>query len=285
MKGKYNMNTKQNLFTEEELAKVTDEAERKHLIECAQDQSKIDMKYMEIMSKYDLWEKGKRSRYFHATTHENAKKIMQDGVIRKGIDGGVYICKQPLEAARFVAIRGHETGTIFELMKKLQRLAERGVGGEKEGAQKKLQQLMKKYDIEESDLSDDKLEDHEWKYHNDFELRLLKQTIYKVLGKDGLNQMYHYRSGKGKKTIQGVQCTKAQAIQIGIEYEFYCETWKEEHDFFFKCFVQKHKIFPTKEEMIIRPQDDVEMSDEDAMRMQMAMSAMKDKSMTQRIEG
>lgn len=34
---------KQNLYTEEELAKVTDEAERKHLIECAQDQSKIDM--------------------------------------------------------------------------------------------------------------------------------------------------------------------------------------------------------------------------------------------------
>ena len=32
-------------------------------------------------------------------------------------------------------------------------------------------------------------------------------------------------------------------------------------------------------------QDDIEMSDEDAMRMQMAMSAMKDKSMTQRIEG
>lgn len=108
----------------------------------------------------------------------------------------------------------------IELMKKLQRLAERGVGGEKEGAQKKLQQLMKKYDIEESDLSDDKLEDHEWKYHNDFELRLLKQTIYKVMGKDGLNQMYHYRSGKGKKTIQGVQCTKVQAIQIGIEYEY-----------------------------------------------------------------
>lgn len=38
---------KQNLFTEEELAKVTDEAERKHLIECAQDQSKIDMKYIQ----------------------------------------------------------------------------------------------------------------------------------------------------------------------------------------------------------------------------------------------
>lgn len=104
---------KQNLFTEEELAKVTDEAERKHLIECAQDQSKIDLQYMKIMEKYDLWEKGSRSRYFHATTHENAEKIMQDGVIRKGMDGGVYICKQPLEAARFVAIRGHETDTRY----------------------------------------------------------------------------------------------------------------------------------------------------------------------------
>lgn len=53
-----------------------------------------------------------------------------------------------------------------ELMKKLQRLAERGVGGEKEGAQKKLQQLMKKYDIEESDLSDDKLEEKQKTVHS-----------------------------------------------------------------------------------------------------------------------
>lgn len=55
---------KQNLFTEEELAKVTDEAERKHLIECAQDQSKIDLQYMKIMEKYDLWEKRKPIKIF-----------------------------------------------------------------------------------------------------------------------------------------------------------------------------------------------------------------------------
>lgn len=67
------------------------------------------------MSKYDLREKDERRRYFHATTHENAKKIMQDGVIRKGLEGGVYICKKPLEAARFVAIRGNDTGTILEV--------------------------------------------------------------------------------------------------------------------------------------------------------------------------
>lgn len=46
------------LFSEEELAKVESEEERKHLIECAEDNEKIDMWYMEIMSKYDLWERG-----------------------------------------------------------------------------------------------------------------------------------------------------------------------------------------------------------------------------------
>lgn len=46
---------KQNLFTEEELAKVTDEAERKHLIECAQDQSKIDLQYGKKEADQDIF--------------------------------------------------------------------------------------------------------------------------------------------------------------------------------------------------------------------------------------
>lgn len=47
----------QTLFTDEELARVEIAEERKHLIECARDNSKIDMKYFEIMKKYDLLEK------------------------------------------------------------------------------------------------------------------------------------------------------------------------------------------------------------------------------------
>ena len=46
----------QTLFSDEELAKVETEEERQHLIECAKDNSKIDMKYFEIMKKYDLFE-------------------------------------------------------------------------------------------------------------------------------------------------------------------------------------------------------------------------------------
>lgn len=46
----------QTLFSEEELARVETEDERNHLIECAKDNSKIDMEYLEIMKKYDLFE-------------------------------------------------------------------------------------------------------------------------------------------------------------------------------------------------------------------------------------
>ena len=46
-----------------------------------------------------------------------------------------------------------------ELLKKLQALAERGVGGEKEGAERKLKELIKKYGIEEDGLLEDKEEE------------------------------------------------------------------------------------------------------------------------------
>lgn len=47
----------QTLFSEEELARVETEEERNHLTECAKDNSKIDMRYFDIMKKYDLFEK------------------------------------------------------------------------------------------------------------------------------------------------------------------------------------------------------------------------------------
>lgn len=46
----------QNLFTEKELEKVTNPEERKHLIECAEDNEKIDLEFMRIMEKYNLFQ-------------------------------------------------------------------------------------------------------------------------------------------------------------------------------------------------------------------------------------
>lgn len=131
----------------------------------------------------------------------------------------------------------------IDLLKKLKNLAEQGVGGEKETAQKKLKQLMKKYNVEEEELSDDTEEKYEFTFHGEFEKRLLLQVGYKILGKKIKKKMYEYKKGAGKRTTRIIECTKAEALQIRIEHEFYCDLWKEEQDFFFECFIQKHRIF------------------------------------------
>lgn len=168
-----------------------------------------------------------------------------------------------------------------ELLKKLQALAERGVGGEKEGAKRKLEQLMKKYGIEEMDLSEDKEEDHDFRYHNEFERKILRQLFYKIVP-DYRSHTYTYRCGKGCKSTYGIRCTKAQALQIQIEYEFYCSLWEEEVDFFMRAFIQKHRIFvlPTREEDV----DSEPMPREDALRMLAMMEGMKNKSINPMLE-
>lgn len=168
-----------------------------------------------------------------------------------------------------------------ELLKKLQALAERGVGGEKVGAQKKLEQLMKKYGIEEMDFSEDKEEDHDFRYHNDFEKKILRQLFYKIVP-DYKSHTYYYTYGRGSKSTYGIRCTKAQALQIQIEYEFYCNLWKEEVDFFMEAFIQKHRIFatPTSREHV----DKTPMSKEDLFRMVQMMGGMKDKSIQPMLE-
>ena len=95
--------------------------------------------------------------------------------------------------------------------------------------------------------------------------------------------MYEYKKGAGKRTTRIIECTKAEALQIRIEHEFYCDLWKEEQDFFFECFIQKHRIFTEDNEE--KAEKNRKMTREELIRMGTAMGAMQDKSMTQRIEG
>lgn len=161
----------------------------------------------------------------------------------------------------------------MELLKKLRALAERGVGGEKETAERKLAQLMKKYNIEEEELSDEKLMDYDFRYKTEFEERLLTQLFYKIADN---RSRYEYKRGKGSKTTYGITCTKAEGLQIQIEYDFYRELWKEECNFFFRAFIQKHEIFLRTEE---GGREQSTLTKEEIMRMMAMMEGMQDKTM------
>ena len=41
-------------------------------------------------------------KYYHAAPADVMDKISADGVIKKGYDGRVYLCKNPDDAAKFI---------------------------------------------------------------------------------------------------------------------------------------------------------------------------------------
>jgi hypothetical protein len=135
---------------------------------------------------------------------------------------------------------------------------------------------MVKYSVKEADLSDDKLEDHDFRFHTKYEKRILRQVMYKV---NADRRQYSYRYGEGSRTTFGITCTKAEALQIQIEYEFYVGLWYEELDFFLRAFIQKHSIFDLKPGHATS-----EISDEDLARLVAMMEGMKDVSLNPMLE-
>lgn len=131
----------------------------------------------------------------------------------------------------------------IELLKKLKALAERGEGGEKEGAEKKLRDLMDKYGIDELEFDEEKVRKHEIKYKGAEQRKILIQTAYKIFG--NTENIYRYTTGKGSRNTLLVECTEAQMMQLRIEFEFYKDLWEEELGVFLSAFVQKHELFGT----------------------------------------
>ncbi len=158
----------------------------------------------------------------------------------------------------------------LELLKKVKKLAEQGVGGERDAAQALLSRLMEKYDVAELDLSDDALEEHGFTYKTPYERKLLHQLFNKIADD---RECYRYKGGKGSRTVIYLKCTKAEAVQIGIEYDFYKALFAEEVNWLFRAFVQKHEIFDMKP-----GHKTSEISNEDLLRLNAIMAGLQDKS-------
>lgn len=130
----------------------------------------------------------------------------------------------------------------IQRIKKLQALAERGVGGEKTTAQKKLQRMLEDNGI--TSLEELETEQYEYtlfSYNGKHEIQLLKQCIYKVITAAGDRTYYRTR---GTRQKIGVYCTKAQKIEIELEFEFYRNVFYEELATFMSAFIQAQQIFP-----------------------------------------
>ncbi|MCC8066819.1 MAG: hypothetical protein LIO94_06930 [Clostridiales bacterium] len=134
------------------------------------------------------------------------------------------------------------TDKTRERIKKLQALAERGVGGEKETAKKKLEKMLRDNGISSLDeLEEEKTEYFLFSYNGQHERKLLRQCVYKVMGAN--SDRTSYRS-KGTRQKIGYYCTKSQKIEIELEFEFYRNVFYEELDDFMSAFIMKQNIYP-----------------------------------------
>lgn len=127
----------------------------------------------------------------------------------------------------------------YDLLKKIKALAERGSEGEKQNARKMLNRLIKKYGIDEHELDDEYISEHEFRFKGEFEKQLLVQVKAHLTPH---RRLYTYTRTRGKAYME---CTDLEAVNISIEFDFYKMAWEEDVSFFFEAFIQKHRLFDT----------------------------------------
>lgn len=141
----------------------------------------------------------------------------------------------------------------IELAKKLKALAEKGVDGEKENAQNKLELIMKKYGISTEDIEDE----HKfmvWYKVKSTERKLFEQVATSVFGSEF--DMYTNRNKTGYLGIEG---SGSDHIQFEFKYEMYVKAYRKQLDVFFTAFVMRNNIYAKNGEK----KDWSELSDEE----------------------
>jgi hypothetical protein len=135
------------------------------------------------------------------------------------------------------------TEKYADLARKIKALADSTeFEGEREAALKKLDLIMTKYGISESDLHDDVLGDYTFNYSTEYEERLILQVSYKVIGNRDFKTFGSYRNGRKKRSTI-IRCTPSQRVEIEFLYDFYKRLYRKEKEIFEDAFIQKHRLF------------------------------------------
>lgn len=133
----------------------------------------------------------------------------------------------------------------IELAKKIKALAEQGIDGEKENAEKLLKSLMKKHNISIEDLEDEKVEPFYFQIppsKHELEYRILHQLTgmfkIKLYGRFPPKVMKEY----GLKGNYMIECSKLLYLEINAKYEFYIARMEKRIDEFFYAFCIKNNL-------------------------------------------
>lgn len=125
---------------------------------------------------------------------------------------------------------------LKDLALKLKALADRGVGGEKVNAEKKLLELLKKHGLELSDLEDVKRTDH-WFVVPRVHWLVFAHVVYKVCGRDTV-----IHRSVSKITKKCVPCSAVEFIEISALFPIYKKAFSKEYQVFVTAFILKNDL-------------------------------------------
>lgn len=128
---------------------------------------------------------------------------------------------------------------VQDKLRKLQALAERGVGGEKANAQRMLEKLLARHGLTVDDLADERREIRWFPAPTMFERRLAFQILAKVCNTDDPPA---YRSKERPKQV-GIKVNPSEAIEFELHYETLRKAMEEHFQDAFCAFVQANRLF------------------------------------------
>lgn len=126
----------------------------------------------------------------------------------------------------------------IELAKKLNALASGGVAGEKQNAQKALENLMEKYGISMAEL-----EENTQQWVRFIVTRSTRQLFFQVAMSVIGNRGATYRQHAKIQNILFLEATVAEHIEIQAKYDFYKSALLQEQKTLFRAFVMKHNLY------------------------------------------
>ncbi|HDF4164020.1 TPA: hypothetical protein ACMU2U_001430 [Clostridioides difficile] len=129
----------------------------------------------------------------------------------------------------------NEMDILLEKIRKVKILADNGVGGEQESAQRILKRLMEKHSISIEDLEVKKVEKYYFRYKDNIEKKILTQVIGIVTNLD-----YAYKVHRRKEFK--VECTIAKKITIDMYFDFYKKAFNKELKSFLYAFFYKNNM-------------------------------------------
>lgn len=139
-------------------------------------------------------------------------------------------------------IENNHNPKVIEKAKKLLALAEKGVAGEKQTAERFLARFLAKHGLSLDELVDEKIEEHRIKIKGtSLHQNLLHQIIYSVNRNCELFGFSHSRSQFM------IEATKADFIEIELKYQIYSKSldveYKRMQDEFLEAFIHSNEIY------------------------------------------